>query len=287
MSDKKKMPAAGKSVAGKTNSGKNSSKQNAKLKEKQKAEAQRQAQRVAAERDKAQRERARKSEEIQKRRAKQSKKAQKAENKIENKIRRTDERKIFIESAKNVYIKAKYYVSKEFLCSVDYGKLFRFVVLPVAVFCVALSAFLQTTIANVPAEIRRFDYNGRVEIQAQLPKLSESQQTLLSDELDAAGSGKFDFYIKPEIRFEDGETDGLCFGNPNESCVLVATVFDENGEVLYRSLGLESGKEINKAKLFKSISFGRHEVRVAVNAYDPDTNKKIGTKYADIVINAA
>ena len=54
--------------------------------------------------------------------------------------------------------------------------------------------------------------------------------------------------------------------------------------MLYRSLGLESGREINKAKLFKELSYGVHDVKVAVNAYDKATNKKIGTKYAKIKI---
>ena len=84
---------------------------------------------------------------------------------------------------------------------------------------------------------------------------------------------------------DDFSTEDLCFGNPKSNdCILIATVYDSDGEVLYRSLGLESGREINKAKLFKELSYGVHDVKVAVNAYDKATNKKIGTKYAKIKI---
>ncbi len=287
MSNKKKRPAAGKSVAGKTNSGKNAPKQNAKLKEKQKAEAQRQAQRVAAERDKAQRERARRSEEIRKRRAKQTEKTQKAEKKLEHREKRADERQNFAASVRKTADRAKYYVSKEFLGSFNYKRIFIFIVLPVAALCLAIALFMQTPLVNVPVEIRQLGYNGRVETSAEATALSESQQELLVHELGAKGSGRFEFYLKPEIRFEGGETSGLCFGNPNENCVLVATIFNGEGEVLYRSLGLESGKELNMARLFKAVPFGKHEVTVAVNAYNPETNEKIGTKYADIILNSA
>ena len=66
--------------------------------------------------------------------------------------------------------------------------------------------------------------------------------------------------------------------------MLIATVYDKENTVLYRSLGLEPGKEINRAKLFGEMSYGKHDVKVAVNAYDKNTNKKIGTRYAKIKI---
>ena len=79
--------------------------------------------------------------------------------------------------------------------------------------------------------------------------------------------------------------DDLCFGNTKTNdFVLIATVYDKDNTVLYRSLGLEPGKEINRAKLFGEMSYGIHDVKVAVNAYDKNTNKKIGTRYAKIKI---
>ncbi len=284
MSNNKKKPAAGKSVAGKTNSGK--SKDKAKVNQKQRAEAQKQAQRIAAERDKAQRERARKSEEIQKRRAKQSEKEQRLEKKQESKARRSQLKQNFILSLKSGLKRFKYYTSKEFLGSFNYTRIFIFIVLPIVLLGVGIHLFSQTVLMNVPVDIRSYSYSGRLDESAEASKLSESQQAVLADELNSRGSGTFEFYIKPEIRFDsDGECEGLCFGNISENdCVLIAVIYDSEGEILYRSLGLESGKELNFAKLFKNVSFGVHEVKVAVNAYDSETYEKIGTRYAEIML---
>ncbi len=287
MSDnKKKKPAAGKSVAGKTNSAQKSPKEMAKLKEKQKAEARKQAQQVAAKRERAERERAQKSREIQKRRAKQNEKEQKQQTKQQNKEHRIESVKNFRKALIKARKRFEYYTSKEFLGSFNYTRIFIFIVLPVIALCVGIYMIMQSPAVNVPSEIRNFSYSGKLEASAEASKLSEHQQEKLEKELGTKGRGKFDFYIKPEIQFDgNGETDGLCFGNSSENeCVLIATVFDSEGEVLYRSLGLESGKEINAAKLFYDVSYGTHEVRIAVNAYNPETHKKIGTRYADITL---
>ncbi len=285
MSNKKKKPAAGKSVAGKNNSGKNNVKQAAKLKEKQKAEAQKNAQRIAAQREQAQRERAQKSAEIQKRRAKENEKAQREEKKLQQKNQRQLKRENRADNAKKSIKKIKFYTSREFLGSFNYARIFLFIVLPLVVLGVGIFFFTQTVFVNVPQEIRDYSYDGVLESEAQLSKLSTHQRELLSDVLDSVGSNRFDFYIKKEILFVDGETESLCFGNPQENdCVLVAVIFNSEGDVIYRSMGLESGKELNDAKLFKELAFGNHKVKVAVNAYDKNTNEKIGTRYADITL---
>lgn len=289
MANKKKKPAAGNSVAGATNSGKNVSSKNQKQIIKQKSEAAKQAQKVQNERLKAERERAKKSEDIRKRREKQKAKDEKAEKKQLGKEKRTTGRKKKVAFLKKVWDKVSYYTSKEFLSSFNYIRIFLFVVLPVVLLGFGISALVQATFLNVPAEIRNFEFNGRLEssMLAKDSAFNSQQQQVFIESLDAHGSKKFDFYINSSIPVGDnGEITELCFGNPNEEdYVLVATVFDKDGEVLYRSLGIEKGKEINEVKLFKEVAYGTHKVKVAVNAYDKETNEKIGTKYARIKLS--
>lgn len=287
MANKKKKPAAGKSVAGTTNSGKtNPNKKNI---EKQKAEAAKQAQRVQDERLKAERERAKKSEDIRKRREKQKAKDERIEKKQLGKEKRTTQHKNNVAFLKKIWSKVTYYTSKEFLGSFNYARIFLFVILPVALLIFGISFFTQATFLNVPSEIINYEFNGRLESSyvAKESAFNAKQREIFIETLDAHGSGKFEFYINSSIPVgDDGVIDELCFGNPEENnCILVATVFDSDGEVLYRSLGLESGTEINDAKLFKEIPYGTHKVKVAVNAYDKETNEKIGTKYARIKLS--
>lgn len=288
MSNKKKKPAAGKSVAGTTNSGKNNPNKSKKEIEKKKADALKQAQRVQEERLKAERERAKKSEDIRKRREKQKAKDEKTEKKQLGKQKRSSERKEKVALFKKVWSKVKYYTSKEFLGSFNYTRIFIFVILPIILIGLGVSAFVEATFINVPSEIRNFEFNGRLESFTAEPSAFNTQQKdIFIETLDAHGSRKFEFYINSTIPVGDnGKIDELCFGNPSDNdCILVATVFDSDGKVLYRSLGLESGMEINSATLFEEVPYGTHKVKVAVNAYDKKTYEKIGTKYANIKLS--
>lgn len=286
MANKKNKPAAGKSVAGATNSGKNISPKNKKHIDKQKSEAAKQAQKVQEERLKAERERAKKSEDIRKRREKQKVRDEKTEKKQLDKEKRTNDRKKKVVFLKKIWDKVSYYTSKEFLGSFNYIRIFLFVVLPIVLIGFGISFLVQATFLNVPAEIRNLEFNGRLEssLVAKDSAFNSQQRQVFIESLDTHGSSKFDFYINSAIPVGDnGEIEELCFGNPNdEDIILVATVFDKEGEVLYRSLGLEKGKEINEVKLFQEVAYGTHKVKVAVNAYDRETNEKIGTKYARI-----
>lgn len=289
MSDKKKKPAAGKSVAGTTNSGKASPNKNKKNIEKQKTEAAKQAQRVQEERLKAERARAKKSEDIRKRREKQKAKDKKTEKKQLGKEKRSNQRKQNAAFFKKIWEKIQYYTSKEFLGSFNYARIFLFVVLPIILVAVGITFFTQATFLNVPSEIRNYEFNGRLESSyvAKESAFNAKQRDVFIETLDAHGSRKFEFYINSSVPVgDDGVIEEMCLGNPEENdCVIVATIFDSDGNVLYRSLGLESGTEINDAKLFKEIPYGTHNVKVAVNAYDKETNEKIGTKYARIKLS--
>ena len=280
---KKNKPAAGKSAAGKTNSQKKVSDSRNKEKERQKAEAEKQAKRRIEEKQKQKKQQQKKSEEIHKRRAKADEKNQKLQKKTEVKTGKKNRR---TEKLGKIRKRIKYLTSKEFLSSINYFRVFVFIVVPLVLIVLGCIGVSKTVVLNVPSDIRGYEFSGRLESEtAAKPSVFNSQQQqVFTDALKASGSRKFDFYINSDIPVDDnGTTDKLCFGNPTgNNLVLIATIYDENGEVIYRSLGLESGREINDAKMFMSLPYGLHEVKVAVNAYDGKTNEKVGTKYAEI-----
>ncbi len=279
MSNKKKVPVAGKTVAGKNNYNKKKDVQ------RKKAEAQKNARRVIEEKERKQKERQKRSEEIRKQRQKISDRENKAEQKRSErkskKERRQNRRARFVK-------RFRYYTSKKFLSSLNYFRIFTCIVLPIAVIITASVFISDSVFMNVPSKIRSTEFNGRIESEttASDSAFNVQQQQVLVEALNAKGSRGFDFYFNTIVNVgDDFSTDNLCFGNPrNNDCVLIATVFDDDGNVLYRSLGVEPGKEINHAKLFSELSYGVHDVKVSVNAYDKKTNEKIGTKYAKIKI---
>lgn len=269
MSNKKNVPVADKTVAGKNNY-------------KRKKQAEKDARRVLEEKERKQKQREKRSEEIRKQRQKISAKNNRIAEKAEKKKRSKEHRK---NRRDNFRTKFKYYTSKEFLGSFNYFRIFTFIILPIALIVTGIVCVSHSVFVNVPTDIRKTEFNGRLESEtvAQESVFNAQQQQVFMDALKARGSRSFEFYFNSVVDVNDDfSTDDLCFGNPESNdCVLIATVYDGD-TVLYRSLGLEPGREINRAKLFGELSYGVHDVKVAVNAYDINTNEKVGTKYAEI-----
>lgn len=269
MSNKKNVPVADKTVAGKNNY-------------KRKKQAEKDARRVLEEKERKQKQREKRSEEIRKQRQKVSARNNRIAEKAEKKKRSKEHRK---NRRDNFRTKFKYYTSKEFLGSFNYFRIFTFIILPIALIVTGIVCVSHSVFVNVPTDIRKTEFNGRLESEtvAQESVFNAQQQQVFMDALKAKGSRSFEFYFNSVVDVNDDfSTDDLCFGNPESNdCVLIATVYDGD-TVLYRSLGLEPGREINRAKLFGELSYGVHDVKVAVNAYDINTNEKVGTKYAEI-----
>lgn len=269
MSNKKNVPVADKTVAGKNNY-------------KRKKQAEKDARRVLEEKERKQKQREKRSEEIRKQRQKVSAKNNRIAEKAEKKKRSKEHRK---NRRDNFRTKFKYYTSKEFFGSFNYFRIFTFIILPIALIVTGIVCVSHSVFVNVPTDIRKTEFNGRLESEtvAQESVFNAQQQQVFMDALKARGSRSFEFYFNSVVDVNDDfSADDLCFGNPESNdCVLIATVYDGD-TVLYRSLGLEPGREINRAKLFGELSYGVHDVKVAVNAYDINTNEKVGTKYAEI-----
>jgi pyruvoyl-dependent arginine decarboxylase (PvlArgDC) len=285
MSNNKAKPAAGKSVAGKNNSKQNKA-ISEKERQKQKAIAEKNAKRLKEEKLKQQLERQKKSAEIQKRREVQSKREQKTHEKTEQKENRTKNRQKKIGALKGISKKIKYFTSKEFINSFNYVRIFVFIVLPIALIAVVGIFISNTVIVNVPVSIRSTDFSGRTESDAVSNKstFNSQQQSVFMKAIKSKGSNKFSFYINSEIHIDDNnKTTDMCLGNPSENdCVIIATIFDSDGNVIYRSLGLNPDREINNAAMFAKLPYGTHDVKVCVNAYNAETYEKIGTRYAKI-----
>lgn len=279
MSNKKKVPVAGKTVAGKNNS------KNKKEAQRKKAEAEKYARRIAEEKERKQKERQKRSDEIHRQRQKSNEKQAKATRKKAE----TERKKLMRKKRRARFVKkVKYYTGKEFLSSLNYFRIFTCIVLPIALIVIASVCFSHSVFRNVPSEIRATEFNGRIESEAIAKEsiFNTQQQQVFVEALKARGSRNFSFYFNTTVDVgDDFSTENLCFGNPKTNdCILIATVYDGKGNVLYRSLGLEPGREINCVKLFSELSYGVHDAKVAVNAYDRKTNEKIGTKYAKIKI---
>lgn len=276
MSNKKATPAAGKTVAGKNNYNKNKKAQQKRAQEKN-------AKRVLEEKEKRQRQKKKRSEEIRKQRKKASEKAARLETKNQRKISAKQKIK---NKRKSFAQKWKHYTSKEFLRSFNYFRIFVCIILPLALIIFGIISFLGSVFMNVPQSIRSAEYEGRLESDTVAVEsvFNAQQQKIFIDSLKSRGSGKFEFYINSIVEIDDDfSTDTLCLGNPvTNNAILVATIYDDDDNVLYRSQGVEPGKEINRAKLFSELSYGVHEVKVAVNAYDAESFEKLGTRYAEI-----
>lgn len=140
---------------------------------------------------------------------------------------------------------------------------------------------------TLPQSVRNAEFKGRFEPDsvAVETSLSLSQQEKLANAMNSKGNmGAFDFYVNEKILIEEHTDPALIeFGSvESNDCILVAFLLDENGEVIYRSLGVEPGKELRSVVLFDSVSYGAQTATLAVNGYDAETYEKIGTQTVKI-----
>lgn len=153
--------------------------------------------------------------------------------------------------------------------------------------CVTVMFFCGSV--NIPDEVRNAQFKGRLEADSVAIEsvLSDSQQKKLSKAVKAKGNvGTFDFYVNEEISIDEQTDPALLeFGSVSSNdCVLLAFLIDENGEIIYRSLGVEAGKEIRSVRLFDSVAYGTRNATLVVNGYDTETYEKIGTQSVKICL---
>lgn len=273
MSDKKIMPASGKSAAGKNNI-------------KAKKQAEKNAQKIINEKLRKKKLQEKRSKEIQEQRRQQKEAEQKKQQKEENRQQRILRKIRKKENIRNAYKKFRYYTSADFLVRVNYKRVFLVIILPITSLTVGIVLLVNSVFFNVPKDIRNMEFGGNLASDsiAQESVFNKQQKNVMVKLLKEKGCKDFDFYINSVIEINDEfKTKSLMFGNMSDY-ILVATIYDSDGKVLFRSLGLKPDKEINEAEFFDEMEYGQKKVKVAANAYNRKTFEKIGTKYAEVTL---
>ena len=195
------------------------------------------------------------------------------------------------ENIKNKKVKKnrKKLTFREFAKKYDIGKIAIALLLAVAIVAgiVYLIVSLFTSGVKVPDEIKNAEYKGRIESSSVAIEtdISAEQQKTLSKSVSVKGNkSAFKFYTNKEIVMDDYSDPALIeFGSVSSNdCVLLAFLIDENGKLLYRSLGVEPGKKIGSVSLFDSVPYGKHKLTLIVNGYDPETYEKKGTQTTSV-----
>lgn len=174
---------------------------------------------------------------------------------------------------------------KRFAKKYNIGKIICAALLAIAFVAaiVYLVILLFTSGVKIPDEIKNAEYKGRLESSSVAIKtdMSEEQQKILAKSLPVKGNkSAFKFFANKEIVMDDYNDPALIeFGSVSTNdCILLAFLIDEDGNLLYRSLGVEPGEKISSVLLFDSVPYGKHKLTLIVNGYDPETNEKIGTQ---------
>ncbi|MBP9989308.1 MAG: hypothetical protein KBT46_07395, partial [Ruminococcus sp.] len=152
---------------------------------------------IAAERDKKIKQQEKRSAEIKKQRQKQTEIETKQKQKADNKQQRQEKHQSNISAFKKFLNRVKYIFSFEFLMTVNFKRVFLFIVLPLVVIVSIIVIIANSVFANVPLSIRSFEYNGRIESEniAAESVYNNKQKEIFVDTLNSKGSKKVKFYI--------------------------------------------------------------------------------------------
>ncbi len=133
-----------------------------------------------------------------------------------------------------------------------------------------------------------FTYSGTLEKQfVRDIEISKDEQEERAGEMKRRGQrGRFSFFCNDEIFFEYGTAYGsLVLANiSSNDCIFIATILDGDGNLLYRSNGIESGKYLSQIRLFNPPADGKYDCRLYVSAYDKETHEITGVQYTPITI---
>ncbi len=139
----------------------------------------------------------------------------------------------------------------------------------------------------VPDYIKDIEFKGRVEPESIAfdMDISENQQKTLAKATKSKGNRRaFSFFVNDNIIMSEYDEPALIeFGSiSSNDCVLIFFLFDEEGREIYRSLGIEPGKQVKSVMFFEEMSYGSHELTMAVMGYDAKTCKNTGMQTVKI-----
>lgn len=130
-------------------------------------------------------------------------------------------------------------------------------------------------------------YYGRDEsdMSASLISSTEEEQRMMSDEMELDfDNPKFDFYSLTDYEYSDASTIiPLSLSNPSyNKYVLVFTITDGEGEILYRSLGVRPGYVVTYVGFSRNIPYGENDLKMYVTAFKEKDGKNGEKKYSKV-----
>ncbi len=134
------------------------------------------------------------------------------------------------------------------------------------------------------------EYYGRdIPETESLPLLAElEEQYKYAEEYAAKGDSVFKCYAADSITFDEAFGYGnLDLANVmDNNCTLIATIVDDAGAVIYRSLGLPAGRYIHDIRLFnQELPYGQYDFKLIIAAYNSETHENVGVQYHDLTVN--
>lgn len=107
-----------------------------------------------------------------------------------------------------------------------------------------------------------------------------------TDKMERKGDTEaFRYYAATQIVFpEKYSSANLNLVNVfDNDCVFIASIVDETDTVVYRSLGLVSGRALSDIYI-SDLNYGTHDMKLVVAAYDPESYELIGVQYSDLTV---
>ena len=123
--------------------------------------------------------------------------------------------------------------------------------------------------------------------------ISDEKQHEYIDGMKVKGNtSKFSFYCNTEISVSKQDSlVPIAFSNPTMSeNILLCTIVNEDGVIVYRSLGVVPGRFITNVRFSQYLKFGMNEFTMYVSAFEPTKDSdeilynRVGTQKVKIKV---
>lgn len=157
----------------------------------------------------------------------------------------------------------------------------------VVVAAVCVIAWVTSSRFGVPDEAI-IEYRGRTIPDTSTYIVTDDLVTQYSfaDNMKRKGDvDDFRYYAATELVFpEKYSSANLNLVNVfDNNCVLIASIVNSSDTVIYRSLGLEPGRALSDI-FISDLKYGRHDMKLVIAAYDPESYELIGVQYSDLTV---
>ena len=141
-------------------------------------------------------------------------------------------------------------------------------VVTIAALIAVLSVVLVRDAENFPAI-----YSGRNFASDEVGTIAipdEQQQKYVKDTAAKGDTRKFSFYTNTEISVSKQDSlVPIAFSNPSAGKhILLCSIVNEDGVVVYRSLGLAPGQYVSNVRFSQYLKYGTNELTMYVSAFE-------------------